>query len=415
MLNSNNKNEFISFPEDFVWGCATSPTQVEGNTVNEWDDFIAKDGSRADDASKHWQRYKYDFNCLASMNLNAYRMGFDWARLQPGPREPLERDIKLRYMEMLAELRGWGIEPYLTLFHHACPKWFRDMGGWLNPESPELFADFVRRVVVFTDNEVKFWIPINEPNCYAFLAYIAGVFPPRKKARISSYSQVLRNMRKAQAMAYREIKNLNSDASVGASCLVKEVQPSRRWHFVDSISSAMVKRVFGIKTLEGFVSNNGEQVADFIGVNFHGKIRTRGFSALSPMFVKKPILKKHNIDCDDMWEQDAAWVPICLNEIYSEYKLPLYVTGHGVATQDEGLRVRQIKAHLLQCNKVIEQGVDLRGYFYWSLLDNFEWGDGLSRHFGLVSVAFDDPTRRRDIRRSGCIFGEIARNKGFYI
>ncbi len=415
MLNSNDKNEFISFPENFVWGCATSPTQVEGNTVNEWEDFIAKDGSKADDASKHWQRYKYDFNCLASMNLNAYRMGFDWARLQPGPKEPLERDIKLRYMEMLAELRGWGIEPYLTLFHHACPKWFRDMGGWLNPESPELFADFVRRVVVFTDNEIKFWIPINEPNCYAFLAYLAGVFPPQKKARISSYLQVLRNMRKAQAMAYREIKNFNSDASVGASCLVKEVQPSRRWHFVDSISSAMVKRVFGIKTLEGFVNNNGEQIADFIGVNFHGKIRTRGFSALSPMFVKKPILKKHNIDCDDMWEQDAAWVPICLNEIYNEYKLPLYVTGHGVATQDEGLRVRQIKSHLLQCNKVIGQGVDLRGYFYWSLLDNFEWGDGLSRHFGLVSVAFDDPTRRRDIRRSGCVFGEIARNKGFYI
>ena len=415
MLNANNEREFIAFPDSFVWGCATSPTQVEGDTVNEWDEFIAKDGSRADDASKHWQRYKYDFSCLASMNLNAYRLGFDWGRLQPGPKEPLERDIKLRYMEMLAELRSLGIEPYLTLFHHACPKWFRDMGGWLNPDSPEIFADFVRRVVILTDNEVKFWIPINEPNCYAFLAYIAGVFPPGKKGRISSYMHVLKNMQKAHALAFSEIKHFDPDSSVGISCLTKQVLPSRRWHFIDALSSALVKKVFGIQNIQDFINYEGERVADFIGVNFHGKIRTRSFSALSPLFMKKPFLKKFNLDCDDMWEQDASWIPECLGQIYSEFKLPLYVTGHGVATQDEGLRVRQIKAHLLECNKAITQGVDLRGYFYWSLLDNFEWEDGLSRHFGLVSVAFDDPTRRRDIRRSGCIFGEIARKNGFDI
>lgn len=413
MLTSNSNGDFIAFPKDFVWGCATSPTQVEGDTVNEWDDFIAKDGSKADDASRHWQRYKYDFNCLASMNLGAYRMGFDWARLQPGPKEPLERDIKLKYMEMLAELRSLGIEPFLTLFHHACPKWFRDMGGWLNPDSPELFADFVRRVVILTDNEVKYWLPINEPNCYAFLAYIAGVFPPRKRGRISSYSMVLRNMQKAHALAYYEIKHYSPEASVGASCLAKQIYPSRRWHFVDTVSSAMAKKIFGIKNLDGFTTYEGNQVADFIGVNFHGKVRTRGFSALSPLFMKKNALKKHNLDCDDMWEQDPEWIPECLGDIAKEYDLPIYVTGHGVATQDEGLRVRQIKEHLFQCKKAIEQGIDLRGYFYWSLLDNFEWGDGLSRHFGLVSVAFDDPTRRRDIRRSGCVYGEIARRNGF--
>ncbi len=175
----------------------------------------------------------------------------------------------------------------------------------------------------------------------------------------------------------------------------------------------MAQRIFGIANLNEFVNYQGELVADFIGVNFHGRIRTRGFAALSPIFMKKAVLQKHNVDCDDMWEQDSSWIPSALSEIYNEYKLPIYVTGHGVATEDEGLRVRQIKAHLIAFRNAIKQGVDLRGYFYWSLLDNFEWGDGLSRHFGLVSVAFDDPTRRRDIRRSGCVYGEIARRNGF--
>ena len=413
MLMTNNTIEFIEFPDDFLWGCATSPTQVEGNTVNEWSDVIAADGSKADDASKHWERYNYDFNCLASMNLKAYRLGFDWARLQLGPKEPLERDIKLRYMEMLAELKKLGIEPFLTLFHHACPKWFRDMGGWLNPHSPEVFADFVRRVVILTDREVKFWLPINEPNCYAFLAYIAGVFPPVKKGRIKCYKQVVRNMQKAHALAYQEIKHYQPEAQVGIAGLIKQVQPARKWHIIDRLSASMINRAFSIDNFAGFIKDQDQPVADFIGVNFHGKLRTLGFSALSPLFVKKDVLKKYKVECDDMWEQDSQWLPECLKIIADNYDLPVYITGHGVATENEGLRVRQLKSHLLQCYKAIEEGVDLRGYFYWSLLDNFEWTQGLSRRFGLVSVTFDDPSRRRDIRRSGCIYGEIARKNGF--
>lgn len=411
-LNKTNHN-FISFPEDFLWGCATSPTQVEGETVNEWSGKTAGDGSNPDDGSNHWRRYRYDFRCLSSMNLNSYRFGFDWARLQPRPCEPLERDIKLRYLEMLAELRSYGIEPMLTLFHHASPKWFADMGGWLNPESPKIFADFVRRVAIFTDGEVQNWIPLNEPVCYAFLTYIAGIFPPHKKGRFNLYYKALSNMKKAYAQCYREIKNHIPTSKVGISNLLKNIKPTRSWHPVDQASALFFSQYFKPEIFNQFIYQDNENLADFLGINYHGKIRTYGSKALSPLYLPKNILSKYNAQCDDMWEQDPDGLLTCLNKIDKLYKIPLYISGHAVATEDEGLRVRMLKEHLINCSKAINNGVDLRGYFYWSLLDTFDWSEGLKQQFGLVAVAFEDPDRRRDIRRTGCIFGEFAKRNGF--
>lgn len=405
---------FMNFPDSFLWGCATSPTQIEGETVNEWAGLCAADGTTPDDASNHWRRYRYDFRCMAAMNIKAYRLGFDWARLQPGPKEPLIRDVKLRYMEMLAELRSHGIEPFLTLFHHACPKWFADAGGWLNPESPELFADFARRLVILTDGEVRNWITINEPLCYAFLAYVAGIFPPYRRYRLGLYHQAVKNLARAHELAYREIKGHQPDAKVGITSLLKRVSPSRFWNPLDHLSACAVSRFFSLDTFERFIKGQDGPCADFIGVNYSGRVRTYGLRPLSPLFVHRQKLQELGAACDDMWEQDPKALGQILRELGRRYKaLPIVITGHGISTEDEGLRVRLLKEHLQQCHQAIAEGVDLRGYFYWSLLDNFDWSEGLSQKFGLVAVCFDDPERRRDIRRTGCIYGEIARQNGF--
>ncbi len=405
---------FMNFPDSFIWGCATSPTQIEGETVNEWADLCASDGTTPDDGSNHWRRYRYDFRCMAAMNIKAYRLGFDWARLQPGPKQPLIRDVKLRYMEMLAELRSHGIEPFLTLFHHACPKWFAEAGGWLNPESPELFADFARRLVILTDGEVRNWITINEPLCYAFLAYIAGVFPPNHRYRLGLYYQAVKNLARAHELAYREIHGHQPDAEVGITSLIKRVSPSRVWNPLDYLSAHAVSRFFSLDTFDRFVLGRDGPCADFIGVNYSGRVRTYGLRALSPLFVQRHKLQELGAKCDDMWEQDPQALGEILRELGKRYKsLPIVITGHGISTEDEGLRVRLLKEHLQQCHQAIAAGVDLRGYFYWSLLDNFDWSEGLSQKFGLVAVCFDDPERRRDIRRTGCIYGEIARHNGF--
>lgn len=410
----SEETDFMRFPEKFFWGCATSPTQIEGETVNEWAGLFAADGSTPDDASNHWRRYRYDFRCLAAMNMNAYRLGFDWARLQTGPREPLVRDVKLRYMEMLAELRSHNIEPFLTLFHHACPKWFAEAGGWLNPESPEIFADFARRLVILTDGEVRNWITINEPLLYCFLTYIAGIFPPAQRARIDLYRRAAKNMMRAHKLAYREIHGHQPEANVGMTCLIKRVNPCRFWHPLDNLSACAVSRLFSTRTFGDFITENGEKTADFIGVNYSGRLRTYGTRALSPLFMQRHVLTRLGAECcDDMWEQDPLWLGASLRELKQRYNLPVFITGHGISTEDEGLRVRLLKEHLQQCHQAVAAGVDLRGYFYWSLLDNFDWSEGLSQKFGLVAVSFDDPERRRDIRRTGCVYGEIARHNGF--
>lgn len=404
---------FMDFPDSFLWGCATSPTQIEGETVNEWADLCASDGSTPDDGSNHWRRYRYDFRCMASMSMKAYRMGFDWARLQPGPRQPLIRDVKLRYMEMLAELRSHGIEPFLTLFHHACPKWFADSGGWLNPESPEIFADFARRLVILTDGEVRNWVTINEPLCYAFLSYIVGIFPPHLRCRLGQYRRVVKNLARAHELAYREIHAHQPDAQVGITSLIKQVSPSRFWHPLDHFSARAVSRFFAPNAYDRFITGRDGSCADFLGVNYSGRVRTYGLGALCPLFVQRRKLQELGAKCDDMWEQDPQALGHILRDLNKRYKLPLLITGHGISTEDEGLRVRLMKEHLQQCHEAIADGVDLRGYFYWSLLDNFDWNEGLSQKFGLVAVCFEDPERRRDIRRTGCVYGEIARHNGF--
>lgn len=413
MSVDSQEKSFLNFPDNFVWGCATSPTQVEGETVNEWANRIASDGSTADDGSNHWRRYRYDFRCMAAMNMKAYRLGFDWARLQPGPRQPLVRDVKLRYMEMLAELRSHGIEPYLTLFHHACPKWFAEQGGWLNPESPELFADFARRLVILTDGEVRNWITINEPLCYAFLSYIAGVFPPNMKGRFGLYRKALANLSKAHALAYRAIHEHQPDANVGVTSLIKRVSPCRIWHPLDYFGAWAVSGYFALSAFDRFLHDGKEKTADYIGINYSGRLRTYGMGALSPLFVQRQTLSREKACCDNMWEQDPEWLGESLKTLHRRHNMPIYITGHGISTEDEGLRVRLLKQHLEICHNAIREGVDLKGYFYWSLLDNFDWSEGLSQKFGLVAVSFDDPERRRDIRRTGCIYGEIVRNNGF--
>lgn len=410
------KERCLTFPEGFFWGCATSPTQVEGETVNEWATFRARDNTTPDDACHHWRRYHYDFRCLASMHLNAYRLGFDWGRLQGGPGEPLQRDASLRYLEMLAELRSLGIEPFLTLFHFACPVWMAEKGGWLHPESPRWFADFTTRLVELTDGEVRYWIPINEPMVYALMGYVCGIFPPQKKYRWRAALRVVRHLREGHALAYEAIKSRLPEAEVGIAKHFKWFSPLRPWHPVDRISAALAIAIFDRWGLRCFVRHERRRVLDFIGVNYYGRLRMKGLSALSPLCGSSPTeLARHHADCDDMWEQDPDHLVPCLREVGRRYRLPLFITEYGVATEDESLRTRFLREHLRRCHEAIGYGIDLRGFFYWSLLDNFEWNEGLTKKYGLVAVDFSDPERRRDIRRTGCVYGEIARQNSLRI
>lgn len=411
-IYGDENGDFLRFPDKFVWGVASSPTQIEGETVNEWAKFTARDGRVADDGSHHWRRYRQDFRMMAGLGLRAYRLGFDWGRLQKEPFGEFDKETRFRYLEMLAELRGHGIEPYLTLFHHACPQWLAAAGGWLNPQSPEMFADFAAKIAELSDGEVRNWITINEPNFYAFLAYIMGVFPPWQKARLGAYHKAVANMRKGHILAYRAIRGRCPEAKIGITTVLKDVSPARAWHPLDRMSARCIARVFSHASLEKFLRDGNEPYADFLGINYCGILRTYNLHALSPLFVNPAVLQKYAAECDDQWEQNPAAMQSGLKALNDEFKLPLYITGHGISAVSEQRRLKILRDHLCACHAAIRDGIDLRGYFYWSLLDNFDWNNGLRCTSGLLAVDFDDPDRRRELRRTGCVFGEIVRRNG---
>jgi beta-glucosidase len=397
-------SEKVNFPQNFIWGCGTSPTQVEGETVNEWADFAAKDGTTPGDGPRHWRRYRFDFKCIGDMNLNAYRLGFDWGRLQKAPYEPLEREASLRYMEMLAELRSLGVEPFLTLFHFACPRWMAHRGGWHNKEAPHWFADFADRLAEMTDGEVRFWITHNEPIVYTFMSYILGEFPPQQWGRYDRAWTVLRNMVKGHELAMEKIRHHCPEAQIGITKHFKRFMPLRRWHPIDQTSSWVARQLFDRWGLKRF------KHCDFVGVNYYGRLRMKGFGGVSPLTgISEEELEQHGASCDDMWEQDPAYLAKCLGEVSRRTGLPIYITENGVATMDEELRQKYLSEHLSALAEAIGKQVDVRGYFYWSLIDNFEWSEGMTKRFGLVSVDFVDENRRREIRPTGRHYARIAR------
>ena len=191
----------LTLPDDFILGTATSPIQVEGEIFSDWSDFVARDGSRPNNGPNHWRRYRFDFRCMADMNLKAYRLGFEWARLQRGPRADFDREVMFRYLEMLAELRGYGVQPFLSLFNFSSPMWLAKKGGWLADDAPDLFADFVDRVAIMTDGEVKHWVTMHEPMLYSLMAYVMGEFPPRCGGSRKQCLRALGNPQRGHALA----------------------------------------------------------------------------------------------------------------------------------------------------------------------------------------------------------------------
>ena len=395
----------FDFPPHFLWGSATSPTQVEGDTRNEWADFIARDGSHPDSGCNNWHDFERDFRLLEEMHLNAYRLGLDWGRLQSAPGAPLNPEVLCRYRQMLDWLRARGIEPFVTLFHFACPKWLALIGGWSNPRSPELFADFVQKVAE-AGLPVRNWITINEPGVYLTMAYVIGIFPPHKRFSFLKAWRAFGNLVRAHGLARRALRAADAGAQVGIAKHFKYFLPHRRWHIVDAFNSWLCKAFFTLHILEAFL-NKG---CDFIGVNYYGRLRVRGFTDISPVSgTPASYFAGIESSCDDMWEQDPQWLRKLLGSLTRRYDMPLYITESGFATDDEQHRLNLLYEHIESVHEALKDGADIRGFVYWSLTDNFEWAEGYTKKFGLAGIDFNTQERERFIRPVGNLYAAISR------
>jgi beta-glucosidase len=409
-----SRERILKFPPGFLWGTATSPTQVEGHIQNEWTDFTAQDGSNCRVACDHYHRYPEDIAWMQKLGVNAYRFGLEWSRLQAAPFAPLDRNELARYVDMLDRLRAAGIAPMVVLHHFSNPPWINAGGGWTNPKTIPAFVDFVRQLVAALKEKVFLWNTFNEPDTYACLAYVLGGFPPQQKWQIGKFRRVIGHMARAHAQASRVIRR--EGVFNGRK---PEVGIAKNWTFFhaykkyspwDRAMAFACHYTFNKFVLDAFLGGWRRRASTFIGLNYYGRVRFHHGAAMIPASgtpVKR--LKDFGFVCDDMVERYPEGFAKILPYLKRKLRLPVYITEHGSASTDEEFRAHDLRNNLAALHGAMVGGVDVRGFFYWSLLDNFEWQFGFTKKFGLLSVDFHGNELGRAEKPLAGVYSRIAR------
>jgi beta-glucosidase len=418
------------FPQHFRFGTATAATQIEGGCAStDWADFARVSGRIAGNASPitacdSWNRFDEDLALQRAMSLNAYRLSIEWARIEPEPGK-FDSGAIDHYRRMLGSLVDAGIEPMVTLHHFSIPLWVRDSGGFLSREFPGRLAAFTRKVVPAFSDLVRTWITINEPSGLAALGHLIGYWPPQVRNLMSAI-HVHHNLLKSHVLMYRAIHEEASkrghEARVGVAHHVRRMEPLNpnslgdrtaarlvRAGFNDSFANAVCSgTMYGFgdritRLIDGFRVADAKGTQDFFGLNYYGRddIQFRW----RPLFFSRYVAPGAEVNDLD-WEicpEDLLWI---LREWSSRSGLPIYITENGLADAKDLQRPSFIVRHLAAVAQALSEGIDVRGYYHWTLLDNFEWMFGYDQRFGLAHVDF--ATRERTLRPSGRLYGEIA-------
>ncbi len=382
------------FPAGFLWGSATSAYQVEGGIKNnDWAE-AARQGKvpPSDRACDHHNLYEKDFDIAKSLGQNAHRFSIEWARIEPEEGKFNETEIE-HYRKVLTALRERGIEPFVTLWHFTLPIWFARMGGFENKKAPFYFSRYCEYVVKNLgqgSGAPKFWITINEPMVFANLGYLEGNWPPFKKWYYPlspfRYFKIIKNMAMSHNISYRKIKSIRPDGFVGIAMHNVNFEFNR-----NPLNYLLAKFLIWFQNHRFLRKIEDRQ--DFIGLNYY--------------FYKK--FGGNNVyDKSDLsWSIYPKGIYNVLMEL-KRYHKPVYVTENGIADTKDIKRAKFIKEHLYWVKRAIDDKIDVRGYFHWSLLDNFEWADGFGPRFGLVEVDFK--TMERKIRPSAYEYKKICEN-----
>jgi len=399
----------IKFPQNFLWGAASSAYQVEGDNVNsdwwQWEKDKGKENSGL--ACRHYQFYEQDFNLAKSLNHNVHRLSIEWSRIEPEEGKFSQEELK-HYLDVILALRERNIEPIVTLHHFTNPIWFSQIGGWENRRAVVFFlryCDFLTRSLA---KHVHYWITINEPMVYITHAYILGVWPPEVKSYLKAKA-VENNLIAAHSKAYHLIHKIYQELNLG--------QPSV------SIAQNMMAFVPCTQTLLnrcaaylrdkwynfGFLDKiMRHKTMDFIGVNYYARqlveVEKWKIANLTMDVCKNnhhPV-KKNSLGWD-IYPEGLYGLLLKL-KIYS---LPVIIAENGICTLDDNLRWEYIYTHLKNIHLAMEKGVLVRGYLYWSLMDNFEWDKGFGPRFGLIDIDYN--TYKRTVRESAIKFGQVCK------
>lgn len=410
LLEESQDETVLKFPPNFLWGSSTSSHQVEGNNINNdwwaWEqEGLADDHQVSGVAADHYNRYDRDFSLAKELQQNAHRLSIEWSRVEPEDNEWDMKEVE-HYRKVLLSARDKGLKTMVTLHHFTNPMWFVNSGGWLQKDAPEIFQSYVLMMIKHLGDLVDFWITINEPLVYASQGFMAGVWPPQMKSPFKT-NRVVRNMAKAHILAYRSIHNLldkdKFKAKVGFANNVSSYQIYNKHSIKDYAFMQGVDMVWNhwfMRLTKG--------CHDFIGLNyyFHYRIAKARFSQVQ-FFTD--IRKERRESSDVGWEIYPPGIFDVVMDM-SKYKLPIYITENGIAVEKDSRRSRFIVSYVKELYHAIQAGAPVKGYFYWSLLDNWEWEKGYNARFGLVDVDFK--SQKRTVRESALVYADIARNNG---
>ena len=414
------------FPRGFLWGTATAAHQVEGNNTNnqwwKWEQEGHTKGTSGLAADWWGGRWKEDFDRAAEGGQNAHRMSVEWSRIQPTP-DTWDEDALERYRNMLRGLRERGITPMITLHHFSDPLWFFEMDGWEHADAVALFEKFVRKTVEALKEYCTLWCTINEPNVYALSGYVAGDFPTKHRG-IKIAMQVMANMLRGHAAAYRAIHEIQREARVGFAHHHRPMVTKRSWSPLDGLMRNIryqgVNMAFpsGISTgtmrtpVGNFQVPEVKGTQDFLGLNYYS-VDTVSFNLGKPneLFTHSD----YPSDADLSEGRFIANIPEGLFEtikwaVRRYPDLPILITENGVNDSSDDLRRRYLVQHIHQMWRAVNFNWPVKGYFHWSLVDNFEWERGWTQRFGLWGL--DVETQKRIRRPSVDLYAEICKENG---
>lgn len=397
----------LKFPEGFLWGAATSAHQVEGNNTNSdwwaWEKKVQPPEKQSGLAADQYNRYEEDFDLLKTFNQNAHRLSIEWARIEPKDGEFDHHEIE-HYQKILKSLKDRNIQVMLTLWHFTIPQWLAEIGGWENHKAVQYFERFVSRVVPELQDNVDIWITLNEPQVLSYMGYLTGRWPPQKTNKWAAF-KVTWNLAQAHKKVYKIIHKFVPNAQVGTACNIGSWDAFHHHSIREGIASYLAD----ITQNHLFYILTGKDTHDFLGLNyyFNHYISFNGESDKWPSLVDIALTKK---DVTDMgWEILPEGIFNVLMD-FSDYHKPIYITENGLASTNDDRRCRYLISYLKEIYHAIQAGANVKGYFHWSLLDNFEWADGFNPRFGLVEV--DYATQKRIPRPSAYVFSQIAKDNG---
>lgn len=412
-----------SFPASFLWGTATSSHQVEGdNTTNDWWDWEQEDGrilggSRSLRACEWWQgRWREDLDRAAEGHQNAHRLSLEWSRIEPEPGK-WDEEALAHYQAIIRGVRDRGLHPLVTLHHFTNPRWLADRGGWREPSVVAKFARYVRKTVEALGDQAAMWITINEPNVYAYASHAAGLIPPGVQS-VSQSLEVMANMTRAHAASYEVIHRLQPNAQVGLAHHYRAMAPANPGNPLDRLVTSLRSGIFNEaipRALDEGVLRfpwkriqvpEAKGTQDFFGLNYYTQERV----AFSPFHISELMGR-------GFYAEDADVSPTGFIANQPEgfaralrwargFDLPIYVTENGVEDPQDDLRRRYLALHIRRLWDAVNRNWQVKGYFHWTLVDNFEWERGWTQPFGLW--ALDPETQQRTKRPSADFYAEIC-------